>query len=242
MTTADTRSVADVMATDLVTLEVGENLDLAEDIMHVARIRHMPVVEGKRLVGIVSVRDLLAASLSRALDFEPTRRREFLHSVSAEDAMTRAPITVAPDSRLADAAAILLEQKIGCLPVVDAVGNLLGLLTETDLVRVAYLEREEEVVLDGTHRGLEGLGGRLREDLTALKRVRDELQVQLHLGREEARDLWQELDRKFHELERGVATLSRDAQGPMHEVREAAEELVKELQHGYRKLRERISR
>ena len=61
MTSIHELTAGDVMTTNLATLDAGERLDLAEDIMHVGRIRHMPVVEGKRLIGIVSVRDLLAA-------------------------------------------------------------------------------------------------------------------------------------------------------------------------------------
>ena len=90
-----TRTVAEVMRTEVATLAKDERLDLADDIMRVGRVRHMPVVDGKRLIGVVSSRDLLAASLSRAMQFEPAHRRAFLRSVSAEESMTQDPYSVA---------------------------------------------------------------------------------------------------------------------------------------------------
>ncbi|MBW2267378.1 MAG: CBS domain-containing protein [Deltaproteobacteria bacterium] len=244
MSGSDERVVADVMATDLATLETGEKLDLAEDIMHVGRIRHMPVVEGKRLVGIVSVRDLLAASLSQAMDFEPTQRRTFLRSVSADEVMTRDPLTVMPDTSLATAAELMCEQKIGCVPVVDRDTNLLGLVTETDLVRAAYLERSDgpsSASPDTARRSIRPVSARFRDDLDVLRRARDELRVQIHLGKADAQDLWHELEHKWEELERRATTLREEAREPLQEVRDVAEDLAEELRRGYRRLKSALS-
>jgi CBS domain-containing protein len=102
-------------------------------------VRHLPVLEDGRVVGIVSQRDLLAASLSKALDFEARDRRTFLRSVDVGEVMSREVVTIAPEASLADAAALMLGRRIGCLPVVKPDGTLVGLVTETDLLRAAFL-------------------------------------------------------------------------------------------------------
>lgn len=238
-------TVADVMTTRVVTLEAGEKLDLAEDIMHVGRIRHMPVVDDKRLVGIVSVRDLLAVSLSRTMDFEPSHRRAFLRAVEASEAMTPNPLTVSPDTDLAVAAGLLTEQKIGCLPVVDGEGTLLGIVTETDMVRAAYLGDEGSgrlVDLDEARQRLRAFKDRAREHLAGLERNRDEVRVQMHLAKAEARDQWSELERKWHELQRRAATVVREAEEPLEEAQEVVEELAEDLRDGYERIRKALER
>jgi CBS domain-containing protein len=132
------------MRRHFVTLAPGDRLDLADDVMKLGRIRHMPVLDGERLVGVVSQRDLLAASLSKALDFEVKERRVFLKSVAVGEVMTRDPVTVSPETSAGEAARLLVRRKIGCLPVVDAKGVMVGLVTETDLLRTAYGVEEAE--------------------------------------------------------------------------------------------------
>ena len=141
---ADTRCVSDIMQTQMVTLKADERLDLADDIMHLGRVRHMPVVEDGRLVGIVSNRDLLAASLTKFLNFDPRQRRAFLRSVEVGEAMTRDVVTVEPSTSLREAAQLVIRHKVGCLPVVKPDGVLVGLVTETDLVKAALIEEGAE--------------------------------------------------------------------------------------------------
>lgn len=136
--------VGELMRRHFVTLAPGDRLDLADDVMKLGRIRHMPVLDGDRLVGVVSQRDLLAASLSKALDFEVKERRVFLKSVAVSEAMTPDPVTISPESSAGEAARLLVRRKIGCLPVVDAKGVMVGLVTETDLLRAAYGVEEAE--------------------------------------------------------------------------------------------------
>jgi CBS domain-containing protein len=140
------RLVADVMTRDPVTLHEEDSLAGAASTFLDRRIRHLPVVDGRRLVGLVTERDLLRVSGS-ALSREPVaavreaRRREetFIAAVMRRDVET-----VSPATRVADAARCLAEQRIGCLPVVDH-GELVGIVTETDLLRelAAALDREE---------------------------------------------------------------------------------------------------
>jgi CBS domain-containing protein len=145
------RPVSEIMRREVVTAAPKEKLDLTQDIMNLGRVRHMPVLDAGRVVGVLSHRDLLAASLTKALDFDQVSRRSFLRSVEVREVMAKDVVTVPPETPLADAARILIERKIGCLPVVGPAGALLGLVTETDLLSAAFLDDED---------AQEGPGGR----------------------------------------------------------------------------------
>ncbi len=132
------RPVSEIMRTEIASLGVGDRLDLAEDIMRLGRVRHMPVLEDSRIVGLVSARDLLAASLTKVLDFDPPHRRSFLKSVEVGEVMSRELATISPSTTLQEAAELFVKRKIGCLPVVEPDQTLVGLVTESDLLRAAF--------------------------------------------------------------------------------------------------------
>jgi CBS domain-containing protein len=121
------------MQTRVVTVSVTERLSTVDDIMRLGGVRHMPVVHQGHLVGVLSERDLLRASLSQIGSFDRETHRAFLHAIAIAEVMSKPPITVRPDESVPRAARVMAERKIGCLPVVvDEV--LLGLLTETDVL------------------------------------------------------------------------------------------------------------
>ncbi len=122
------------MGTQLVTISATDRLSTVEDIMTLGHVRHMPVVQGGKLVGVVSERDLLRASLSILSEHRDEERRAFLHVVEIERVMSTPPIVVEPDATIEEAALIMAEKKIGCLPVVDG-DDMVGLVTETDILR-----------------------------------------------------------------------------------------------------------
>jgi CBS domain-containing protein len=126
--------VSDLMQREVVTLEAADSLDLADDIMRLGRIRHMPVVSGGQLVGILSQRDLFRAAVSSAMKMHRAAEREWLAKISVRDVMTGNVLTVAPGAPLGAAVQLMLDRRIGCLPVVDA-GRLVGLLSESDCLR-----------------------------------------------------------------------------------------------------------
>jgi CBS domain-containing protein len=125
--------VRDIMIKEVATLDVNDELSLANDIMRLGRIRHLPVVEGSRLVGIISERDLFRSSLAQALGYETKDTRDLMKTVHIKDVMVPAVVTVSPDTSLCDAVRLMLDKKIGCLPVVEKAG-LVGLITETDIL------------------------------------------------------------------------------------------------------------
>jgi len=126
--------VRDLMQEKIVTIGASDRLSTVEDIMTLGRVRHMPVVQGGRLVGVVSERDLLRASLSNLTGFDSEERRAFLNGVEIVRVMSSPPVVIDADASVKEAALAMAERRIGCLPVMDG-GILVGLLTEGDLLR-----------------------------------------------------------------------------------------------------------
>jgi acetoin utilization protein AcuB len=126
--------VGDIMGEKLVTISADDSLSTVEDIMTLGGVRHMPVVRGGQLVVVVSERDLLRASLSNLSSFGADERRAFLQAVEIGRVMSTPPIVIDADSTPEEAALVMAERKIGCLPVLDR-GSLVGMLTETDVLR-----------------------------------------------------------------------------------------------------------
>ncbi len=131
---SNTIRVRDIMQTGVVTVSAGDTLSTVEDIMTLGGVRHMPVVRAGALVGVVSERDLLRASLSNLTGFGQEERRAFLQVVEITRVMSAPPIVISPEAEIEDAARLLAEQRIGCLPVIEE-GKLVGLVTETDVLR-----------------------------------------------------------------------------------------------------------
>jgi CBS domain-containing membrane protein len=129
-------SVADLMTSDVVTLTEDETLAHAQRCMARGRIRHLPVVREGRLVGLVTHRDLLAASFSIFAEVETSEQRRVFDTVRVVEAMHRDVVTVSADLSVSKAARILLENKYGCLPVVDEEQHLQGIVTEADFLRL----------------------------------------------------------------------------------------------------------
>jgi CBS domain-containing protein len=125
--------VRDIMVKEVATLDVNDELSLANDIIRLGRIRHLPVVEGSRLVGIISERDLFRSSLAQALGYGSQGSREVMKSLRIKDIMVKNVITVTPETDLCEAVRLMVDRKIGCLPVVEN-ERLAGLITETDIL------------------------------------------------------------------------------------------------------------
>ena len=88
--------VRDIMSEQVVTISSDDSLSTVEDIMTLGRVRHMPVVRGGQLVGVVSERDLLRASLSNLSAFGSEQRRAFLQVVEIKRVMSSPPIVIDP--------------------------------------------------------------------------------------------------------------------------------------------------
>ncbi len=130
--------VKDIMIKEVATLDVNDELSLANDIMRLGRIRHLPVVDGPRLVGIISERDLFRSSLAQALGYGTKDTRDLMKKLRIKDVMVTDVRTISSETELPEAVRLMVDHKIGCLPVVDN-DRLVGLLTETDIL-VQYLK------------------------------------------------------------------------------------------------------
>lgn len=134
--TPSPKLVRDLMTTEVVTVERNEKLLIADDVMRLGRIRHLPVVDDDgALAGIVSQRDLFHNGLLKALGYGTHAQRRALDMVVVKEAMKTEVETIGPDTLLLDAARRMLELKIGCLVVVDG-RRIVGILTESDFVKL----------------------------------------------------------------------------------------------------------
>ena len=129
--------VRDLMTSMVTTVGRNQSLKSADDVMRLGRIRHLPVVDDDGgLAGIVSQRDLFHSGLVRALGYGSHARERVLEDSLVKEAMKTEVITTTPETRLREAASVMLERKIGCLVVLKA-GKIVGILTEADFVRLA---------------------------------------------------------------------------------------------------------
>jgi len=119
-----------IMTRDVVVVSPTVSVGAAGQLMNRLKIRHLPVIEDRRLVGILSDRDLLKHG----------------SGVACAEAMTPAPVTCSPDSSVGRVAQLMLEHKIDSIPIVGPSGTLTGLVTSTDLLGL-LVDREQARVL-----------------------------------------------------------------------------------------------
>ncbi len=153
------------MQKKIYTIQKDESVEQAQTLMAVHNIRHLPVLEEKRLVGILSDRDIRSFLIPRGAPRSATKNNGFylLRDIKVEEAMSPDPLWVRPGSDIEEAARLLIQNKIGCLPVLDG-GNVVGILTDTDIL---WLFSEIMGVLEASAR----LDVALGSDPRALEKV-----------------------------------------------------------------------
>lgn len=129
--------VREIMMGSPVTLKPEDSLDLANDVISLGRIRHIPIVDGHRLVGMITERDLIGAAAAHVFGLKHKSKSALLKSVAIKDVMKKRVITATPDTPIKDVAHLMADKKIGCVPVVSE-GMVVGLVTTTDILR--YVE------------------------------------------------------------------------------------------------------
>ena len=135
-------SIEAIMSTNLITVPPAATLAEARALMHDNRIHHIPVVENDKLVGLVTLTNVLGATDSFLRD---PQNRIHANEILVEDAMVSDVATVDVNASLRHAALFIEKHKIGCLPVMND-DQLVGIITDTDFVAVAInlLETIEE--------------------------------------------------------------------------------------------------
>jgi CBS domain-containing membrane protein len=129
--------VREIMSAPPVTLDRTDTLAFAEELMNVERIRHLPVVDGDVLLGLISHSDVLAASISTLSAPSQEDDLELKRKVQVGAVMHGVVETTTPEAPADKAADTLLAHQIGCLPVIDERHHLIGIVTSTDFVRMA---------------------------------------------------------------------------------------------------------
>jgi acetoin utilization protein AcuB len=123
------------MKKDLITITKDERMITAKKLLKEKNIRHLPVVDGKKLIGLVTNMDIRKAEASPATSLEIRELHYLLDKLTVGEIMTRNVITISPDISVEEATTLLHDNKIGCLPVVED-GNLIGILTENDVMEI----------------------------------------------------------------------------------------------------------
>lgn len=127
--------VGKIMTTELVQLNVSDDLYKAERLFNKHNIRHIPVLEGKRIVGILSLTDLMRISYADVIDEDDDTVESVVYNMfKLPQVMTKVPKTVTSDTTIKDAATILATREFHALPVVDN-DELVGIITTTDVIR-----------------------------------------------------------------------------------------------------------
>ena len=127
-----------MMQTQVITATPDMALAEVQRLMRDNHIRHVPVVTGKRLVGIITDRDVREASPSSATTLTRSEIAYQMATTPIKQCMTKNVVWIGPDIDMVQATRLLLQRQWGCLPVVDN-GTLVGIITEMDCLR-AFLD------------------------------------------------------------------------------------------------------
>ncbi|THD69856.1 CBS domain-containing protein [Robertkochia marina] len=127
--------VQKIMTTELVQLNISDDLYKAERLFSKHKIRHIPVLDGKKIVGILSLTDLMRISYADVIDEDDDTVESVVYNMfRLSQVMTRVPETVSSESTIKEAASILASRNFHALPVVDN-DELVGIVTTTDVIR-----------------------------------------------------------------------------------------------------------
>ena len=129
--------VRDLMNSEVATIDRNDTLALADQIMQLGRIRHLPVVDDDgRVAGILSRRDIFRGALASALGYGDHAQRRMLEMLRVKEVMTAENLlTIGPDAPIVEAAERMLKHKIGCLLVMEN-DVLAGIVTEASFVEL----------------------------------------------------------------------------------------------------------
>jgi len=137
--------VKELMSKKLFTVGPEDMLDKVFFLFNFEAIRHLPVVEKGKVVGVLSDRDLkkIMGPRKKIISDKDDGTQFIVHARRVRTVMHRGVTTIGPEEQAADAAAIMAKKKIGCLPVVQK-DKLVGIITSTDILR-AYVKLSQEV-------------------------------------------------------------------------------------------------
>jgi acetoin utilization protein AcuB len=132
--------VRDWMTRAVITITPQTSLTDAHALMMSKRIRRLPVVDHGRIVGIVTLGDVRGAEPSKASSLSVWEVNDLLANLKVSEIMTRKLLMINQQASIGEAAQIMLENKFSGLPVVDDAGQLVGIITESDIFRLVVSE------------------------------------------------------------------------------------------------------
>lgn len=136
-------TVRDIMTSPAIVITPDTSVPIASALMKEHGIRHLPVVENGRLVGIVSRGDLREASISASANADTYEFNFLLNRLTVGRLMTRKVLTTTADAPVVHAAELMTERKIAGLPVVEPDGFVVGIVTESDLLKLLVRKLRE---------------------------------------------------------------------------------------------------
>ncbi len=132
-----------IMSSPVVTVELDDSLKMVKGILDNAKFNHVLVVEHKKLIGIISDRDVyrvmsptLGTPLETHKDVQAMNR--LVHTF-----MTRKPITLRKTNNMFDAVELFLSHNISCIPIVDSENHIEGILTKKDILKLVKANRSK---------------------------------------------------------------------------------------------------
>ena len=133
--------VVNVMTTHPISVSPEDSIQQVREIMDEENIRQLPVINKRELIGIITDRDIRSFLGGRSLSY--LEEQEVAMETKVATVMTDKPITLSPDDDLREAVELLLEEKVGGIPVMDPYVGLIGIITYVDVLR-CFLEQWEE--------------------------------------------------------------------------------------------------
>jgi CBS domain-containing protein len=124
----------------VITITLDTSLSEAHRLMTEKRIRRLPVVDHGKLVGLVTLGDVRSAEPSAASTLSVWEMNNLLAQLKVSEIMTREPVTISQEATISTVAEVMLENKFSGLPVVDKQGQLVGIITESDIFRLVVRE------------------------------------------------------------------------------------------------------
>lgn len=179
--------VREWMSKEVITIDADETMQRAIGLLKEHYIRMLPVMKNKKLVGIITDRDLKRASASDATSLEIHELLFLIGKIKLKDIMTPKPITVPWDFTVEEAAEVLLKNKISGTPVTGPQGDVIGIITKSDIFKVfislagigkrgiqmAIQIEDRAGSMNGITRAVRDLGGRMVSILTSYEKVPD---------------------------------------------------------------------
>ncbi|MFA6570908.1 MAG: CBS domain-containing protein [Bacteroidota bacterium] len=138
-------TIGEIMTKDVFTVELEDLVRKADEIMRIQKIRHVPVVDNKKIIGLITDRGLIEYTLRRIYDYEDNVEDSGKNKImDFESIMNKEVQLIYPEDTVQKAVQLMVKKKIDCLLVVDWDKNLIGIITTYDILLFFNKKMSEE--------------------------------------------------------------------------------------------------